>query len=58
MSHIHAPDLLLAQLETVHGLPVGGIGIEAQIENAQGLTTSTRSRPGRGYRPWCSAPPT
>jgi citrate lyase subunit beta / citryl-CoA lyase len=38
VSHIHALDLLLSQLETVHGLPVGRIGIEAQIENAQGLT--------------------
>jgi len=38
VSHIHALDLLLTQLETVHGLAVGGIGIEAQIENARGLT--------------------
>jgi citrate lyase subunit beta/citryl-CoA lyase len=38
VSHIHALDLLLTQLEQLHGLPVGGIGIEAQIENAQGLT--------------------
>jgi citrate lyase subunit beta / citryl-CoA lyase len=38
VSHIHALDLLLSQLEAQHGLPVGGIGIEAQIENAQGLT--------------------
>ncbi|MFC3774512.1 HpcH/HpaI aldolase/citrate lyase family protein [Mycolicibacterium holsaticum] len=38
VSHIQALDLLLSQLETTHGLPVGGIGIEAQIENAQGLT--------------------
>ena len=38
VSHIHALDLLLSQLETTHGLPVGRIGIEAQIENAQGLT--------------------
>ncbi len=37
-SHVHALDLLLTQLETTHGLPVGRIGIEAQIENAQGLT--------------------
>jgi citrate lyase subunit beta / citryl-CoA lyase len=37
-SHIHALDLLLTQLETIHGLPVGRIGIEAQIENALGLT--------------------
>jgi citrate lyase subunit beta/citryl-CoA lyase len=37
-SHILALDLLLTQLETVHGLEVGRIGIEAQIENAQGLT--------------------
>jgi citrate lyase subunit beta/citryl-CoA lyase len=38
VSHVQALDLLLTQLETEHGLPVGGIGIEAQIENAQGLT--------------------
>lgn len=37
-SHIHALDLLLSQLETIHGLPVGRIGIEAQIETASGLT--------------------
>jgi len=33
-----ALDLLLTQLEKSHGLPVGRIGIEAQIENALGLT--------------------
>jgi citrate lyase subunit beta/citryl-CoA lyase len=38
VSHVHALDLLLSQLEAQHGLPVGRIGIEAQIENAQGLT--------------------
>ena len=38
VSHVQALDLLLSQLETTHGLPVGRIGIEAQIENAQGLT--------------------
>ena len=38
VSHIQALDLLVTQLETTHGLPVGRIGIEAQIENAQGLT--------------------
>jgi citrate lyase subunit beta / citryl-CoA lyase len=38
LSHIHALDLLLTQLEMTHGLPVGHIGIEAQIENAQGLS--------------------
>jgi citrate lyase subunit beta / citryl-CoA lyase len=37
-THIHALHLLLSQLETTHGLPVGSIGIEAQIETAQGLT--------------------
>jgi citrate lyase subunit beta / citryl-CoA lyase len=37
-SHVAALDLLLCQLETTHDLPVGGIGIEAQIENARGLT--------------------
>jgi citrate lyase subunit beta/citryl-CoA lyase len=37
-SHVHALDLLLTQLETVHGLPAGRIGVEAQIENARGLT--------------------
>jgi citrate lyase subunit beta/citryl-CoA lyase len=38
VSHIHALDLLLSQLEATHGLPLGRIGIEAQIENAEGLT--------------------
>jgi citrate lyase subunit beta/citryl-CoA lyase len=36
-SHVHALDLLLTQLELTHGLPVGGIGIDAQIEDAKGL---------------------
>ncbi|MGH3647887.1 MAG: HpcH/HpaI aldolase/citrate lyase family protein [Micromonosporaceae bacterium] len=30
-------DMLLTQIEKTNGLPVGGIGIEAQIENALGL---------------------
>ena len=38
VSHIHALDLLLSQLEAEHRLPAGRIGIEAQIETAQGLT--------------------
>ena len=38
VSHIHALDLLLGQLEATHDLPVGRIGIEAQIEDAKGLT--------------------
>jgi citrate lyase subunit beta/citryl-CoA lyase len=38
VAHVHALDLLLTQLELTHGLPVGRIGIEAQIENAHGLT--------------------
>ncbi|MEU0498694.1 CoA ester lyase [Mycobacterium sp. NPDC006124] len=38
VSHVHALDLLLTQLEITHGLPLGRIGVEAQIENAQGLT--------------------
>ncbi|MBU9766234.1 CoA ester lyase [Mycobacterium sp. TNTM28] len=38
VAHIQALDLLLSQLETTCGLEPGGIGIEAQIENAQGLT--------------------
>ncbi len=38
VAHIQALDLLLSQLETTHGLEPGGIGVEAQIENAQGLT--------------------
>jgi citrate lyase subunit beta/citryl-CoA lyase len=37
VSHVQALDLLLTQLETVNGLPLGGIGIEAQIEDARGL---------------------
>jgi citrate lyase subunit beta/citryl-CoA lyase len=36
--HVRALDLLLTQLERVHGLPVGRIGIDAQIEDARGLT--------------------
>lgn len=35
--HVHALDLLLTQLERAHGLPVGRIGIDAQIEDARGL---------------------
>ena len=35
---VHALDLLLTQLERSHGLPVGRIGIDAQIEDAKGLT--------------------
>jgi citrate lyase subunit beta / citryl-CoA lyase len=38
VSHIQALDLLLTQLETEHGLPVGRIAVEAQIETAGGLT--------------------
>lgn len=36
--HVHALDLLLTQLERSHGLAVGRIGIDAQIEDARGLT--------------------
>jgi citrate lyase subunit beta/citryl-CoA lyase len=35
--HVQWLDLTLTQLEKALGLPVGGIGIEAQIENAKGL---------------------
>lgn len=38
VSHVQALDLLLTQLESIHGLPIGGIGIDAQIEDARGLT--------------------
>ena len=38
VSHVHALDLLLSQLEATHALPLGAIGIEAQIEDARGLT--------------------
>lgn len=37
-AHVHALDLLLTQLEHTHGLPVGRIAIDAQIEDAAGLT--------------------
>ncbi len=37
VSHVQALDLLLSQLETIHGLTAGGIGIDAQIEDALGL---------------------
>jgi citrate lyase subunit beta / citryl-CoA lyase len=36
-AQVVALDLLLTQVEINHGLPVGHIGIEAQIETAQGL---------------------
>jgi citrate lyase subunit beta/citryl-CoA lyase len=36
-AHVVAIDLLLTQVEVNHGLPPGHIGIEAQIETAQGL---------------------
>jgi citrate lyase subunit beta/citryl-CoA lyase len=36
-AHVQWLDLTLAQLEKTLGLPVGRIGIEAQIENAAGL---------------------
>jgi citrate lyase subunit beta/citryl-CoA lyase len=36
-SHVQWLDLTLTQIEKTIGLPVGGIGIEAQIENAKGL---------------------
>ncbi|MFK3985438.1 HpcH/HpaI aldolase/citrate lyase family protein [Micromonospora sp. NPDC050397] len=35
--HVEWLDLTLTQIERALGLPVGGIGIEAQIENAAGL---------------------
>lgn len=38
VSHVRALDLLLTQLELTHGLPVGRIGIDAQIEDAKGLS--------------------
>ncbi|WP_183473798.1 CoA ester lyase [Mycolicibacterium iranicum] len=38
VSHVVALDLLLSQLEAVHDLPAGRIGIDAQIEDARGLT--------------------
>lgn len=38
VAHVQALDLLLTQLEQTHGLPVGRIGIEPQIEDARGLT--------------------
>jgi len=36
-AHVQWLDLTLTQVEKAVGLPVGGIGIEAQIENAAGL---------------------
>jgi citrate lyase subunit beta/citryl-CoA lyase len=35
--HVHFADHLLSALEAELGLPAGGIGLEAQIETAQGL---------------------
>ena len=56
--HVQALDLLLTQLELTHGLPVGRIGIEAQIENAQGLTNVNAIAAARACRLSCWAPPT
>jgi citrate lyase subunit beta/citryl-CoA lyase len=36
-AEVVAMDLLLSQVEKVHGLPSGHVGIEAQIETARGL---------------------
>jgi citrate lyase subunit beta/citryl-CoA lyase len=36
-AEVVATDLLLGQVEKVHGLPQGHVGIEAQIETARGL---------------------
>jgi citrate lyase subunit beta / citryl-CoA lyase len=36
-SHVQWLDLTLTQIEQALGLPVGGVGIEAQIEDARGL---------------------
>jgi citrate lyase subunit beta / citryl-CoA lyase len=36
-AEVVALDLLLTQVEKTHGLPVGHVGIEAQIETARGL---------------------
>jgi citrate lyase subunit beta/citryl-CoA lyase len=38
IAHVQALDLLLTQLEMAGGLEVGRIGIDAQIEDARGLT--------------------
>ncbi|GAA1680897.1 CoA ester lyase [Mycolicibacterium murale] len=38
VAHIHWLDVLLTQVEREAGLPVGGIGIEAQIEGPAGLS--------------------
>lgn len=38
--HIVALDMLLTQVERTHGLEVGKIGIEAQIEDARGLVNA------------------
>lgn len=53
VSHVQALDLLLTQLEATHGLPAGRIGIEAQIEDARGLTAVDAIAAARGCRRWC-----
>jgi citrate lyase subunit beta/citryl-CoA lyase len=37
---VHFVDHMITQLEVEQGLPVGGIGLELQIENAQGLVNA------------------
>src|SRR4051812_25272619 len=54
-----ALDLLLSQVERATGLDVGVIGIEAQIENALGLTNVTAiAAASRASRRSSSVPPT
>ena len=55
-----ALDLLLTQIEKTIGLEVGRIGIEAQIENAQGLidVDAIAKASARGSRRSSSARPT
>ena len=36
--HVRATDMILTQIETKAGLPIGQIGIEAQIEEAKGIS--------------------
>jgi citrate lyase subunit beta/citryl-CoA lyase len=54
---VQAADLLLTQLEHTHGLPVGSIAIDAQIEDARGLDQHHAIAAHPRCRRWCWARP-
>ena len=54
--HVRALDLLLTQLERVHGLPLGASGLTHR-SGRRGLPNIDAIAAAPGYRRWCSGPP-